>query len=237
MAVYLSPFGGVGAQFFDNSGIPLTGGKIYTYSAGTTTPAPTYTTFMGNVAHTNPIVLDSAGRIPAGGEVWLDITKSYKFVMKTSTDVLIGTWDNISGPGALVFIVDNFNGNGTSQAFTLTAAPYDENVTFVYINGVYQNKNTYSVSGTTLTFSEAPPSNSTIEVMYLQVVQNVGLNNFTGTGSVTAFTLTVAPFSENSTFVFINGVYQQKNTYTVVGTTLTFSEAPPNASSIEVVFT
>jgi hypothetical protein len=96
MAVYLSPIGGAGWQFFDNSGNPLTGGRLYTYAAGTTTPQTTYTTFAGNVAHTNPIVLDSAGRIPSGGEVWLTQNISYKFVLRTSADVLIATYDNIS---------------------------------------------------------------------------------------------------------------------------------------------
>ena len=95
MAVFLSPVGGAGAQFFDNNGNPLSGGKIYTYSAGTTSPLPTYTTNSGNVAHTNPIVLDSAGRVPSGGEIWLTLGVGYKFVVKTSAEVLIATYDNI----------------------------------------------------------------------------------------------------------------------------------------------
>ena len=97
MAVNLSPVGGVAAQFFDNSGYPLTGGKLYTYAAGTTTPAATYTTSAGSTAHSNPIVLDSAGRVPSGGEIWLTDGLIYKFVLKTSTDTLIATYDNITG--------------------------------------------------------------------------------------------------------------------------------------------
>ena len=237
MAVYLSPFGGVGAQFFGNTGAPLTGGKIYTYAAGTTTPLVTYTTYAGNVAHTNPIILDSAGRVSAGGEIWLDITKSYKFVLTTSTDVLIGTWDNIGGPSTLIFTVDDFSGNGSTTSFTLTSAPAGNDATFVYVNGVYQNKNTYNVLGNTLTFSTAPPLNSTIEITYLPLVQNININDFVGNGLTTAFTLTAAPYNENSTFVFINGVYQQKTTYSVVGQTLTFLTAPPANSSIEIIST
>jgi hypothetical protein len=94
MAVNLSPVGGVAAQFFDNNGVILSGGKIYTYAAGTTTPQATYTSSSGVTAHTNPIILDSAGRVP-GGEIWLTANLSYKFVVKTSADVLIGTYDNI----------------------------------------------------------------------------------------------------------------------------------------------
>jgi hypothetical protein len=165
MAVFLSPVGGVAAQFFTNTGSVLTGGKLYTYLAGTTTPQVSYTTSAGNVARTNPIVLDAAGRVPDGGEIWIT-SAPYKFVLKDSTDVLIATYDNISGIGAASYQVQNFTGTGSQTVFTLSASSLGEDYTFVYINGVYQNKDTYTVNGTTLTFSEAPPSTSTIEIMF-----------------------------------------------------------------------
>lgn len=164
MAVFLSPIGGAGWQFFNNDGTVLSGGKIYTYAAGTNTPKATYTTSAGNIAHANPIILDSAGRVP-GGEIWL-LASTYKFVLNTSTDVLIATYDNISGIGAAEYQVQNFTGTGSQTIFTLSNPSLGENFTFVYINGVYQQKNTYTVSGTTLTFSQAPPYTSTIEVMF-----------------------------------------------------------------------
>jgi hypothetical protein len=164
MAVFLSPVGGAAAQFFTNSGVINSGGKLYTYAAGTTTPKTTYTSSSGNTAHTNPIILDSAGRVP-GGELWLS-ANPYKFALYTSTDVLIATYDNISGFGAAAFQVNNFTGTGSQTAFTLSSSSLGENFTFVYINGVYQQKNTYAVSDTTLTFSTAPPFTSSIEVMY-----------------------------------------------------------------------
>jgi len=164
MAVFLSPIGGAGWQFFNNDGTVLSGGKLYTYAAGTTTPKTTYTTFAGTIAHSNPIILNSAGRVP-GGEIWLSVTQ-YKFVLNTSADVLIATYDNISGIGAAEFQVQNFTGDGATLVFTLSSASLGENYTFVYINGVYQQKNTYTVSGTTLTFSQAPPYTSSIEVMF-----------------------------------------------------------------------
>lgn len=165
MIVYLSPFGGAGVQFFDNNGIPLSGGKIYTYLAGSSAPSDTYTTSAGNIAHSNPIILDSSGRVSGGGEIWLKFA-SYKFVLKTSADVVLGTWDNISGIGASVTVTENFSGNGSTVSFTLANPIYNENVMLVYINGVYQQRNTYSVSNTTLLFSEAPPITSSIEVLY-----------------------------------------------------------------------
>ena len=165
MAVFLSPVGGVAAQFFTNTGAVLTGGKLYTYAAGTTTPLASYTTSAGSTARTNPIVLDAAGRVPDGGEIWIT-SAQYKFVLKDSNDVLIATYDNVSGIGAASYQVQNFTGTGSQTVFTLSAASFGENYTFVYINGVYQNKDTYTVSGVTLTFSEAPPLTSKIEVMF-----------------------------------------------------------------------
>ena len=156
-AVFLSPIGGAGWQFFDNSGNPLTGGKIYTYAAGTTTPLATYTTSAGNVTHANPVVLDAAGRVAGSGEIWLQNLR-YKFILNTSNDVLIDTYDDIAGANAA--IAQNYTGNGSTVAYAVTG-----NVLDVYINGVYQNKNTYSVSGSTLTFSEAPPLTSVIEIL------------------------------------------------------------------------
>jgi len=163
--VYLSPVGGVAAQFFTNTGAVLTGGKLYTYAAGTTTPLISYTTSAGNVARTNPVVLDAAGRVPGGGQIWIT-SAAYKFVLTDSTDVLIATYDNVYGIGAASYQVQNFTGTGSQTVFTLSAPSFGENYTFVYINGVYQNKNTYTVNGTTITFSEAPPFTSLIEVMF-----------------------------------------------------------------------
>ena len=94
MAVNLSPIGN-GQQFFDNTGLPLNGGLIYTYQAGSTTPLATYTDINGTVANSNPIVLDSSGRLP--NEVWLTYGFNYKFVVKTSAAVTLGTYDNLYG--------------------------------------------------------------------------------------------------------------------------------------------
>ena len=158
MAVFLSPVGGVAAQFFTNTGAVLTGGKLYTYLAGTTTPATSYTTSAGTTARTNPVVLDSAGRVSGSGEIWI-LPVAYKFILRDSNDVLIATYDNVFGIGATA--VQNYTGNGSTVGFAVSG-----NVVAVYINGVYQNRNTYSVSGGTLTFTQAPPFTSLIEILY-----------------------------------------------------------------------
>jgi hypothetical protein len=81
-------------QIFGSDGAPLVGGKIYTYAAGTSTPAATYTDYSAGTANTNPIILDSYGQ----ANIWLSSATSYKFVVKTATDVLLYTVDNISTP-------------------------------------------------------------------------------------------------------------------------------------------
>jgi hypothetical protein len=91
-SVLLSPYG-IGQQFFDDNGVPLAGGLIYTYQAGSSTPLVTYTSNGGTIANANPIVLDAAGRVP--NEIWLLTGYSYKFVLQNADAVLIQTLDNI----------------------------------------------------------------------------------------------------------------------------------------------
>lgn len=97
MTVGLSPVAGAGWQFFDSNGVPLAGGRLYTYAAGSTTPETTYTSSTGATANANPIELDSAGRVSGTTEVWLTITTAYKFVLKTDADVQLWSADDISG--------------------------------------------------------------------------------------------------------------------------------------------
>ena len=91
-SVLLSPYGN-GQQFFDDNGIPLAGGLIYTYQAGSSTPLVTYTDNGGTIANANPIVLDASGRTPQ--QIWLLTGYSYKFVLQNADAVLIQTLDNI----------------------------------------------------------------------------------------------------------------------------------------------
>jgi hypothetical protein len=93
MASVLLSSVGNGQQFFDNNGVPLAGGLIYTYQAGTSTPLATYTDNGGTVANANPIVLDSSGRVPY--EIWMFTGYSYKFVIQTSSGASIQTLDNL----------------------------------------------------------------------------------------------------------------------------------------------
>lgn len=143
MAVNLSPYGGVGAQFFSNNGVPLAGGKIFTYSAGTTTPQATYTSASGSTAHANPIILDAAGRVP-GGEIWLTDGLQYKFVLKDANDITLATYDNVVGINSNFVNYTNQQEIQTATAgqtvFTLTTmqyAPGTDSLS-VFVDGVNQ---------------------------------------------------------------------------------------------------
>lgn len=94
MSVNLSPIGN-GISFLGTTGLPLSGGKLYTYQAGSSTPLASYTTIDGTIANSNPIILGSDGKLP--NELWLTYGYNYKLVLKDSNDVLIYTYDNIYG--------------------------------------------------------------------------------------------------------------------------------------------
>lgn len=90
MATALTP--SAKQQFFTAAGVPLVGGKLYTYAAGTSTPLATYVDSTGITANTNPVILDSRGE----ANIWLLPALSYKFVLKDSTDTTIWTVDDIN---------------------------------------------------------------------------------------------------------------------------------------------
>lgn len=162
MAVNLSPVAGAAAQFLDNSGNVLTGGKLYTYAAGTTTPQVTYTSSAGITALPNPIILDAAGRVPTG-EIWLTDSLVYKFVLKDSNDVLIATWDNLVGINSnyVNFTVQEEIQTATAgqTVFNLTTISYTpgSNSLQVFVDGVNQyDGSSYAyveTNSTTVTFT------------------------------------------------------------------------------------
>lgn len=78
-------------QFFNAAGDPLSGGKLYSYDGGTTTPRATYTDSTGSIANTNPVILNTRGE----ASVWLD-SGLYKLELRTANDELVWTVDNVS---------------------------------------------------------------------------------------------------------------------------------------------
>lgn len=94
MSVLLSPIGN-GFQFLTTTGLPLSGGYIYTYQAGSSTPLTTYSDVNGLIQNPNPIILGSDGRPTT--EIWLTYGYSYKFILTDSSNNQIQTYDNLYG--------------------------------------------------------------------------------------------------------------------------------------------
>lgn len=144
MAYSISYFAGAGAQFFDNNGTPLVGGLLYTYTAGTTTPATTYTTSSGTIANTNPIVLDSGGRTPY--EIWVNTGVLYKFVLKNSDDVTIGTYDSIPSINDPTIFNNLITVTGTNTLIGTSSPPNTAYVSGMTLSFVVVNVNTGAVT-------------------------------------------------------------------------------------------
>ena len=129
-------------------------------------------------------------------------------------------------------------GDGVTTTYSLATSVNSPNLLQIAIDGLLQEVSSYSVSGGNVIFSVAPPFQSVIEIRsFIQKeITNTDLttSEFAGNGSTTSFTLGASAVKQN-TFVYINGVYQFKSTYSVSGTTITFSTAPPVNSGIEVV--
>lgn len=151
-------------------------------------------------------------------------------------------WGAIGGGGTNTFTHDVFTCNGSTTAFTLSQSTESENNLIVFVDGVFQEQGAYSIatSGgvTTLTMSAAPANGRKLVVYTVAAGvsgSNLNIDTMTGDGSDTTLTLSINPVNENNTQVFIDGVYQSKSNYSISGTTLTFSTAPPNGSSVEVM--
>jgi hypothetical protein len=136
-----------------------------------------------------------------------------------------------------VVYTDSFTGNGSTSQYTLSNAITAENNTQVYFDGVYQSKANYSTSGSVITFSENVPAGVVIEIVHLKAVDISALNSslITGDGTTTDFTLPQSVDSKDKTFVFLQGVYQEKSTYTISGTTISFVTPPQNGYTVEVI--
>ena len=105
--------------------------------------------------------------VPAGttGNRPTGVAGAFRYNSSTSEfEGYTSSWGSIGGSGATNVSLTEATGNGSTTAFTLSTAPGTENNTQVYIDGVYQEKGTYAVSGSTLTFSTAPPSGTSVEV-------------------------------------------------------------------------
>jgi hypothetical protein len=227
MTVNLSPFAGVGAQFFDDNGDPLSGGKIFTYAAGATTPKATYTDFTGGTPNANPIILDAAGRTP--NEVWLTYGDAYKFILKTSTDITVGTYDNIDGiPPININLVRLYGSTSGYIDLVAPAVAGANTVTFPAATGTVALTSSPTFTGTaafaTITASENITGSKTISGRLLSASQTVNIDQylymagtgqaklpvgstaqragaFSGTGQISGTTLTITNVTSGALYI------------------------------------
>jgi len=215
-------------------------GTIEVFGANRTNDIP-------NIAE-NYIWLGNSSGVATATEHLLNNVKDVTTSSPTDGQVL--TWDNTnsywknadaSGGGGNVTVEKNtITATAAQEDFTITSAADSVNNLQVYLDGVYQAKANYTTSGTTVTINAGTgvAIGTQVEIIHLKVVNaRVELNSYTGDGSDRTFSTTSTITSANDVQVYIDGVYQSKDTYSISGTTVTFNagNAPPNGTAIELL--
>ena len=203
--------------------------------SGLSANSVTATEIAGNAVGSSEIAANSVGIDEINVS---DGTNGQALITDGNGNLSFGTVASDSASSAVALTTDTATSTG-SASFTLSISPTSENNIIAFADGVFQNQDSYSISGNTLTFDTAPDSGTKMVFYSVGAVysgQNVIVDNFSGDNSTVAFTLSDDPQDENNTQVYIDGVYQQKTEYSVSGTTLTFSSAPPTGTdNIEVI--
>jgi hypothetical protein len=172
---------------------------------------------------------------PTNSQVSVQNGISYTYASGTNS------WTrNQSIQPTLSMTVDTFTGNGIIISFSLSATPTSKELIAVNIDGVLQQASAYSLLNNVITFTGTPITGAIIEVKTINapptsILTGLVYDSFTGNGTTTAYTLSTTPTNRNFTLVTVGGVVQQKSTYTVASTTLTFSTAPLATSPIEII--
>jgi hypothetical protein len=145
-------------------------------------------------------------------------------------------------PTSVAFLTDTFNGNGSTTAFTMSVAPATTSSMLVAITGVVQDPSTYSIVGTTLNFSAAPPSGTgNISVRYLGIpASGVAttayrtVTEFTATAAQTTFS--VPSYTVGYIDVYRNGVMLGSADYTASnGTTVVLAAGATAGDLVETI--
>ena len=176
-----------------------------TYTTGDILYASATNTLSKLAAGTNGYILTLAGGVPS----WAASTSS-----------------------GVSFAVTDFTATASQTTFTVT---YTVGLVEVYRNGVKLAQADYTASnGTTIVLATPANSGDIIEVVAFGAVNTAAVitaEDFSGTGSQTVYTMSVTPANSESVIIAISGVVQDPTTYTVSGTTLTFSTAPPSGTN------
>jgi hypothetical protein len=167
-------------RFFDEEGVPLAGGFVYTYAAGTTTPLPTFTDQSGSTPNPNPVPLDSDG----GASIWFD--GAYKIDVKKSTGVSLQGYpvDNVNifdllDWSDLTASIDDLNATDTStltKTTTYTVALSDRGKTILC---------DATSAGFTITLPPVAQATNGFEISFKKIDVTTNLITLDGNGSET----------------------------------------------------
>ena len=219
--------GGGGTPGGSNTQIQFNDGGTFAGSASLTFDKTTNTLTANNFVATTTANLGDAGNVKiAGGAA--------NYFLKTDGTGNL-TWASMP---STAITVDTFTSNGFQTTYTLTTTPSSINQTMVNIDGVFQLREAYSLTGADITFDSAPANGAIIEVTTTQgVATGAGsfvVRNYTGNGVQTNFTVTNG-VTATSLLVAENGILQVPTSdYTVSGATLTFTTAPANGMAIQI---
>jgi hypothetical protein len=215
------------------------------YGARTTTLAPLYEAITGTAQLTNPQTLSSLGKFIRPVYVDRDVV-----AVVTGNNIETHETGVITTYAFTDYLVDPFTGDGTTTVFTLSRLCATASLLDVTVDGARQKPvSAYTVNGTTsLTFTEAPPAGAEIFVVHsatpapLQPVRTgpagppgdggfLTLAEYTGDGVTTVFSVLA---TVTTVMLAIDGVVQPASSYTLAGSTVICSEAPPNGSLVDI---
>lgn len=199
-----------------------------------------------STSETNAAASAVAAATSAAANIWRDVVfltfadsprtilaseRGTLFAVDTSGGTIAITLPQISGIDLTSpFVIGIKKTSGDANAITVSRSGTDT------IDGSTTKTISVANSGSTFIPDIDPSPDTWTTADFGASAGNLTQDKFSGNGSTTGFTLSVSPGSENNTFVFISGVYQSKETYSVSGTTLTFSTAPPTGTdNIEVI--
>ena len=172
---------------------------------------------------------------PIDGQVTVQNGIRYTYAYATNS------WTRSPASSSTLSVIsDSFVGDGSTISFTLSNTPVSSDMVSCIVDGVPQLRGAFVLAGNVVTFTGTPANGALIEIRAMQVaglgvLTGLVYDNFTGNGSTTQYTLSTTPTNKNFTIVTIGGLVQNKVNYSVSGTTLTFTTAPPNTAPIEVV--
>jgi hypothetical protein len=149
--------------FAEADGQPLEDGYIWIGTVNlnpVTNPIAAFFNAALTIAAVQPIRTSGGYAVYLGTPARIYVASDYSIQVqdKNGTVVYTSLNDNAFGGGS---VATNATGNGTQTIFPVSSLPFA-----IYINGVYQNQNTYSFANGNVTFTQAPPLTSIIEFVF-----------------------------------------------------------------------